>query len=246
MPLTIHPLVPSRLVIEAGRMTYLRNYGNPRLLPCPFFAILGGPEPVLVDTSSPASVMAPLRAEPVEDLMSFEEALARVDLKPDDISLVILTHLMYDHCANARLLKKARFVVQEAELDYARDPHPMLAGAYHAPLFEGLEMELIQGDFEVFPGLRLLFTPGHSPGNQSVAVETTAGTAIITGFCCTKENFQTDAKAAWVSAVEPEVIPPGIHLDMVQAYESAKRVKEEADIIIPFHDPSNETITSIP
>jgi hypothetical protein len=35
----------------------------------------------------------------------------------------------------------------------------------------------------------------------------------------------------------PEVIPPGIHTDMLQAYESALRVKNLADIIIPMHDP---------
>ena len=246
MPLTIHPLVPSRLVIEAGRMTYLRNYGNPRWLPCPFFVIMGGEEPILVDTGASAAVMSKLRSEPVEDLMTFEEALAKVDLRPRDISLVILTHLMYDHCANARLLERARFVVQKAELDFVENPHPMLAGAYHSHLFQGLDFQVVEGDCDLRPGIRLLHTPGHSPGNQSVAVTTSAGTAIITGFCCTRENFEFDAAQAWVSAVEPTVIPPGIHLDMVQAYESAARVKEEADILIPFHDPLTETLTRIP
>ena len=246
MSLSVHPLVPSRLVIEAGRMTYLRGYGNPRWLPCPFFVILGGEEPVLIDTGASAALMSGLRSEPVEDLMTFEEALAKVDLVPADISLVVLTHLMYDHCANARKMEKARFVVQKEELEFARNPHPMLAGAYHAHLFEGLDFELVEGDVELRPGIRLLFTPGHSPGNQSVAVETPAGKVVITGFCCTKENFEFDSAQAWVSPVEPEVIPPGIHLDMVQAYESARRVKEEADILIPFHDPLTETFSRIP
>lgn len=246
MSLTVHPLVPSRLVIEAGRMTYLRNYGNPRWLPCPCFLILGGESPVLVDTSASASAMAPLRAEPVEDLMSFEEALGRFDLEPRDIPLVILTHLMYDHCGNAKKLDRARFVVQKSELEFAVAPHPLLAGAYHAPFFEGLDFEVVEGDTGIRPGIRLLHTPGHSPGNQSVAVETSAGTAVITGFCCTMENFVPGQAGAWVSHVEPEVIPPGIHLDMVQAYESAKRVREEADILIPFHDPLSLTTPRIP
>ena len=209
MSLTVHPLVPSRMVIEAGRMTYLRGYGNPRWLPCPCFLILGGEEPVLVDTSAPASVMSGLRVEPVEDLMTFEEALGRFDLEPSDIRLVVLTHLMYDHCANAKKLDRARFVVQKAELEFAAEPHPMLAGAYHAPLFEGLDFETVEGDAELCPGIRLLHTPGHSPGNQSVAVQTRAGTVVITGFCCTMENFVPGQGAAWVSKVEPEVIPPG-------------------------------------
>ena len=246
MALTIHPLVPSRVVIEAGRMTYLRNYGNLRWLPCPFFVILGGGEPVLVDTGASATVMSKLRAEPVEDLLTFEEALARVDLRPEDVSLVILTHLMYDHCANAKQMSAARFVVQKAELDFVENPHPMLAGAYHAHLYEGLDFQVVEGDLELKPGIRLLHTPGHSPGNQSVAVETSAGTAVITGFCCTQENFRFNNVQAWVSSVDPEVIPPGIHLDMAQAYDSAVRVKKMADILIPFHDPLTEELSRIP
>jgi len=40
MSFTIHPLVPSRIAVEAGRMTYLRNYGRSLMLPCPFFVIM--------------------------------------------------------------------------------------------------------------------------------------------------------------------------------------------------------------
>ena len=57
-------------------------------------------------------------------------------------------------------------------------------------------------------------------------VETTKGKAIITGLCCNAENFPTGGG----------VIAPGVHLDVIQAYESMKRIKEAADIIIPVHD----------
>ncbi len=130
----IHPLVPSEMVIELGRMTYLRNYGKAPWLPCPFFIVKGGEETFMVDTSGSAKVMSKLRVEPVRDLMSLDEALARVDLMPEDISLVVLTHLMYDHCANAKLLPHARFVVQKKELEYAQSPYPLFAGAYQSNL----------------------------------------------------------------------------------------------------------------
>jgi glyoxylase-like metal-dependent hydrolase (beta-lactamase superfamily II) len=178
--------------------------------------------------------------------MSFDEALARADLKPDDISLVILTHLMYDHCANAKLLPNARFVVQKEELKYAENPHPLFAGAYDSALFDGLDFEVIEGDRQFMPGIDLIHTPGHSPGCQSVAVKTTAGTAVITGFCCVMSNFEPDTGSAWVSERTPEVIPPGIHLDMREAYASAKRVKDIADIIVPMHDPLLLTKHQIP
>ena len=72
-----------------------------------------------------------------------------------------------------------------------------------------------------------------------------AGTAIITGFCCIGENFEAK-DGAWVSDQMPEAIPPGIHLDMQQAYESAKRVLDLADIIIPMHDPMMNAKKQIP
>ncbi len=237
MPLVIQPLVTARLAAEAGRLTYLRNYGRQIWVSSPFYAVLGGSEPVLVDTSGSAEVMSTLRREAVEHVMDFDEALAEVGLAAADVGVVIHTHLMYDHCAFSKRLPRARFVVQKKELDFAQDPHPMLAGAYQPALYEGLNFQVIDGDFELFPGLKLLFTPGHTPGVQSVAVETEAGTTVITGFCCLAENFAPLEAPAWNTDRLPEVIPPGIHTDVVQAYESMLRVKKMADVIIPFHDP---------
>ncbi|RJQ65382.1 MAG: N-acyl homoserine lactonase family protein [Desulfobacteraceae bacterium] len=246
MELTIHPLVPTRIAIEAGRITYLRNYGKRLTLPCPFFVIKGGKFPVLVDTSGSAEIMAGLRTEPVEHVMGFKEALLQVGLTPQEIKLVIHTHLMYDHCANSRHLPNARFVVQKKELEFALDPHPMFAGVYQKHLFENLPFDSVDGDAKLMPGIELLFTPGHSPGIQSVAVETRAGLAIITGFCCISENFAAPGKQVWATDVVPEVIPPGFHTDMRQAYESALRVKNMADLIIPFHDPEMAAKRQIP
>jgi len=235
--LTIHPLVTAHLALDGSRMTYLRNPGRRIWIPAAIFAILGGDEPVLVDTSGSGKEMAGMRAEPVVHHLDLEEALERVGLKPAEIGLVVQTHLMYDHCANSRKLPKARFVVQKEELKFAFKPHPMLAGAYQRELFEGLDFQVVEGDRELLPGLRLLYTPGHTPGTQSVAVETEAGTAVITGFCCIAENFQPAEAGAWKTDNPAQVIPPGINTNLVQAYESALRVREEAEIIIPCHDP---------
>ncbi len=239
MNYTVYPLIITQLAADGGRMTYLRNYGNTIWLPCPFYVIIGGPEPILVDTSGPAQLFSGLRTELVRAVMEFNEALAQVGLSPEGITVVIHTHLMYDHCANSSHLSRAKFVVQKKELEFARNPHPMFAGMYQTQLFEGLPFEIVDGDYELFPGIRLLFTPGYSPGGQSVAVTTSAGTVVITGFCCHQENFQPEKgpKSVYVTDIIPEVIPPGIHTDMLEAYESMVRVKAEADIIIPFHDP---------
>jgi N-acyl homoserine lactone hydrolase len=72
----------------------------------------------------------------------------------------------------------------------------------------------------------VLLTPGHTVGGQSIAVNTSQGKAVITGFCCNEQNFPAQGP----------VVPSGVHINVIDAYESAQRVKEMADIIIPLHD----------
>ncbi|MEW6326582.1 MAG: hypothetical protein AB1487_03170 [Thermodesulfobacteriota bacterium] len=82
----------------------------------------------------------------------------------------------------------------------------------------------------------IVLTPGHTPGGQSVAVDTSQGKAIITGFCCNDLNFPKTGP----------VIAPGVHINAVEAYESARRIKEMADILIPLHDLSIGRMKKIP
>ncbi|UCF84137.1 MAG: MBL fold metallo-hydrolase [Desulfobacteraceae bacterium] len=163
MSYIIHPIVTAQLAVETGRITYLRNYGKLMWIPCPFYLITGGSEPILVDTSGHADVMSRLRHEPVKPVMNFEKALQSFGLDLEDIRIVIHTHLMYDHCANSKLLPKAEFVVQRKELDFALDPHPMFAGAYQRNLFEGLSFQIADGDQELLPGIKLFFDSGTQP-----------------------------------------------------------------------------------
>ncbi|MBN2568907.1 MAG: MBL fold metallo-hydrolase [Deltaproteobacteria bacterium] len=200
----------------------------------------------MVDTRGHEDVMSRLSHEPVKPVMNFEKGLQNFGLDLRDIRIIIHTHLMYDHCANSKLLPKAEFVVLTKELDFALDPHLMVAGAYQRNLFEGLSFQIADGDQELLPGIELLLTPGHGPGGQSIAVSTNAVVAIITGFCCTNDNFLPQKNQAWMTDATLKVIPPGIHTDMLQAYESTLRIRNLTDIIIPFHDPVMGTKKQIP
>lgn len=248
MEYTIRPLVTARFAIDAGRLTYLRNYGKQIWIPCPFFFIEGGKKRILVDTSGEAEHMAGMRSEPVEHVCGFEDALGSVGVSPEEIDIVIHTHLMYDHCANSKKCPRAVFIAQKKELEFARDVHPLLAGTYQKQLYEGLRFEEVDGDQEIEDGIRVLFTPGHTPGCQSVAVKTWQGLAVITGFCCIRENFDSEKlkEGPWQTDKRPEVIPPGIHYNLFEAYDSALRVGDMADILIPFHDPEMCSRKSIP
>jgi N-acyl homoserine lactone hydrolase len=103
---------------------------------------------------------------------SVADALAELDLSPADIGLVINTHLHFDHCGQNAVFKHAPFYVQRAELDRARRESPALRDWFD---FAGARFELLDGDAEILPGLRVIATPGHTAGHQCVVAGTGDG-----------------------------------------------------------------------
>lgn len=238
----IKPLPLSKMEVDAGFLMFRFNYGKKINVPNYCWYLEGNDLKILVDTAVEASMATTFRGFPAEDIMSFEDALAIVDLKPDDIDLVIQTHLHWDHCANTSKCRNARVLVTEEELKSAFSPHPIQAQSYKKELLKDLKFVYVKDWGEVAPGIQLIPVPGHSAGTQAVAVNTDHGKAIITGFCCLKDNFEPPQD---IREVMP-VIAPGTHLSAIDAYESALRLKGLADILIPVHDGSFVGMESIP
>lgn len=248
----IYPLPIAKMRVSKGYMTYLMNYEKDVDVITYSWYIKGTNKNMIVDTGAPKEII--LKSRPVcEDIFSFEDALEKVSLKPEDIDIVIQTHLHYDHCANTHKCVNAKVIVQESELKFALAPHPLMAKSYDRELISKLKFNIIHGDKNIDDGIELLYTPGHSPGSQSVAIETAEGKAIITGFCCNKDCFEmpkdisgyTFEDIAALEALWP-VRAPGIHTDALQAFDSALRIKGLADILIPIHDPMFEKVEKIP
>ncbi len=106
------------------------------------------------------------------------DALAGLDMSPADISLVINTHLHFDHCGQNAVFKHAAFHVQRAELARARRESPDLADWFD---FAGARFELLDGDTEIVPGLSVITTPGHTVGHQSVVIQGADGEDLLIG-----------------------------------------------------------------
>lgn len=116
---------------------------------------------------------------------ALEAALRVAGFRPDDVHLVINTHLHFDHAggntvrdADGRLrpaFPNARYLVQRGEYEYACNANERTTASYfphnYEPLLETGQMELVEGEPEVLPGIRLLRTPGHTPYHQSVLLE---------------------------------------------------------------------------
>ena len=107
----IVPLVLGDLELDKSYMMYFMQCGTKITIPIVSFYIEGPEKNILVDTGCPAEVMKKYWPEPVKDIQTFEEALNKVGLKPEDIDIVIQTHLHFDHCGNTAKCTKAKVVV---------------------------------------------------------------------------------------------------------------------------------------
>jgi len=169
-------------------------------------------------------------------IQTLDEALGGVGLEVGDIDYVIVSHAHHDHIANLRCFPKAKAIIQRAELEEAHEPfhysRPRLPTDY-ADLLMGIRWEVVEGDTRIDDNVELLFTPGHSAGGQSVAVKTSKGLAVVTGFCCQQENF--DPPDEFKKMGYPFTICHS-HINPVALYDSTKRLTEMADIIIPCHE----------
>ena len=231
----IKPFQILRLPCDKSIFTYLNNIGQQIMAPVYSWYIEDVEKNILVDTGISSERCSKYYLN-TEDIIPFEAALNSVGLDPNDIDIIIQTHLHYDHCGNSAKCKKAKVIVQESELNAAiKGNYSHLPGQnYYPELFKDLKFQPIQGDKVIAEGIKILFTPGHSVGSQSVVVETSKGTAIIAGFCSIEDNFRPPTEDIPMPMI-PDVIAPGIHIDSNQAYESVIRVKKMADIILPLH-----------
>ena len=130
--------------------------------------------------------------EKVARLMALEHpnggllgGLAALGITPQDVDLVINTHLHGDHCGGNTCFAEdgsllptfpnAEYWAQRREYADAYLPNERTRGTYYrsnfAPLYESGQMTLIDGEVEVVPGMRCVLTPGHTPAHMSIVFE---------------------------------------------------------------------------
>lgn len=234
----IHPMVMGTKRFDKSMMTYQHDAGTPYTIPIYSWYLEGGDRKILIDTGE----MRPIQSEDREKaiggrIYTFEQGLARYGLQPEDIDLVIHTHLHSDHCENDAACVNAEIIVHEREIERIHNPHPLdfrYLEDYILDVEENGQIKAISTDVEIVPGIRVVHTPAHTEGGLTVLVDTEKGRAAITGFCTILENFYPPKE---VLAMEMEVIPPGTHVNAYEAYDIVRRVKSMADIILPLHEP---------
>lgn len=227
MQYTVKPLLTGIRQLDQGNMTYGKGYGQSIWLPIYALLVRGDGRNILIDTGLDEDEVFNPPGFTDETGLSAEtitECLAAEGLKPEDIDTVILTHLHNDHCGNNALFTNAVFYVQQTELDFCNEPHP-LDYRYDTCYIEDIEFQVLEGDAEPVPGIRCLLTPGHTPGCQTVVIPSPKGDVAMPGCCCNEKNFPDSGPA----------LCPGVHTDAIAAYDNIQRIAGLDATILPVH-----------
>ncbi|PZT75646.1 N-acyl homoserine lactonase family protein [Streptomyces sp. AC1-42W] len=147
------------------------------------------------------------------------DALAAAGVGLDDISLVVNCHLHFDHCGGNPLLGGTPILVQDVELATAR------RGDYTVDElvdFPRATYEVVAGETEFWPGVRVVPTPGHTPGHQSLVLRQRDGTVVLAGQAHDfASHFASDhlARRAAREGVEPPLPPYRPWLDRLADFD---------------------------
>ena len=122
-------------------------------------------------------------------------ALERLGIDDRDVVAVINSHLHFDHCGQNEEFHRRNVPIyaQAVEIEATQ------TFGYTVPEWAFVperSLRRVRGDERITEGVHIIETPGHSPGHQSVLVETIQGPVIIAGQCAYSTNEVTDARVA--------------------------------------------------
>lgn len=202
----------SRLEIRRLHLASLRPPSGGGEWPVHGFVVMHPRGAILVDTGvgGPDRLLSDWRVVN----RTAAEALADHDMVPSDISYVVNTHLHFDHCGQNAVFKEVPFMVQRAELERARRDATWLTDWFD---FAGARFELLEGDAEVLPGVRVIATPGHTIGHQSVVVDGDGEELLIGDAAYTPAIYDRPE-------AEAESLPPGQAADHAAWTSSLQRI----------------------
>lgn len=230
----IKPINLGVMTVDKSNQGSLREAGQKAPVVIIAWLLTNGSDHILVDTGGSYPEWSAKYHNPMQQTaeQTLEKSLARNGLAPEDITTVINTHLHWDHCFQNHLFKNAVIYVQKEEFRYAVAPLPKDRRFYETDI--GLPNFLkcyknyyfIEGDTEIKPGIKAVFIPGHTPGMQGIAVETSQGTYFLT----------SDAVPLYESWEKEPFEPGRIYVNLFDVYRSVQRIKEIADFILPGHD----------
>lgn len=249
----IRPILTGYTATDKGLYcTQHRDVGVKLELPCFAFLIETQTGPVLVDTGMAWTERADWHHKGSHQPEGFaiHEQLSKLGIDCADIRMVVFTHLHWDHCYYMDKFVNARFIAHKIEYEFAINPIPPYYKSYEHPVlgfkppFDGLEIETVDGEAEIEPGIRVFPTPGHSPGHQAVEVDTKEGSYIVCGDAIfLYENMDP------IPELHYPLTPPGRFANLIDQWHSMEVMKARAkdvSFLLPCHEPQVTKRTVIP
>jgi len=205
--------------------------------------VRGGGKTVLLETGVGGKTGRTPGAAGTEGSGALLQNLAREGIRPEDVDIVVNTHLHFDHAGGntvtsdgkpAPAFPRARYLIQKGEWQVASRPNERTRATYLAENFEPLEdarqVELVEGEAEIIKGLRLLPAPGHTADHCIVEMDSGGELALYVGELA--QHPVMLERIAWISAFD--VLP-------LVSLETKKRVIERAlerrALIVSVHAP---------
>jgi glyoxylase-like metal-dependent hydrolase (beta-lactamase superfamily II) len=213
-PYTIDPVETGRFALDGGAMfgvvpkplwsrTNPPDDRNRITLAARALLLRDGKKTILVDNGNGSKFTDKLRDIYRLDTASSDigTSLSALGVSPGDVTDVVLTHLHFDHAGgstvvvNGRVVPafpNAKYYVQKAHWEQAMNPTPKDRASFfpddYLPLREAGVLEFTDGEGELFPGVRLLVTNGHTAAQQLPLI-TDGRTTLL--YCC--DLFPTTA-----------------------------------------------------
>ena len=147
---------------------------------------------IVVDTGSPFMAAG------------IKTSFKQIGIFRDDVDILVLTHSHADHTGNVKLFPKAKIIMHAGD-----EPYP------GAQIVDGPE-------YQITKGVKLVHTPGHTPGSSSVFVSADREYVIAGDACPLADNLL-------------HMIPPRLNCDEDAALESLRMIASAADVVIPGH-----------
>ena len=175
-------------------------------------------------------------------------SLQQYGLTPDDITDVLLTHLHFDHAGGSTTkengsvvpaFRKAKYYVQKKHWELSQSPTEKDRGSFmredYQPLMDHRVLELVDGEFEIFPGIELIVCNGHTSAQQLPKISD--GTRSVL-FCCDLIPTASHLPYPYVMAYDVRPL-----LTIEEKKKVLGRACEEKWILFFEHDPTVEAAT---
>jgi len=236
----IYPINTGWAKADLGTYMFFKGPGGQKIeIPVLCYLVDTGEHKIMVDTGMPDAERATRyhHESRKADCLDSPDAVQKLGISPDDVDICIFTHMHWDHTHCMKRFKNARYITTAAEIRWAYNPLPLWYRSYESPIlgieapFVGCQFEVVEREETIVQGVKVFPTPGHTPGHQSVEVETAAGTIVLVGDAIfLYRNFEPNLDEHWRYWVQQRFV------NMIDGWKSMEEIDRRADFILPCHD----------